>query len=132
MSTFGLIAAAGVVINDSLVMTDFINQRRAEGYSILDAARQAGCARFRAITLTSITTFAGVLPILFETSLQAKFVIPMAAALGSSVLYATLVTLILVPCLYLILQDISNAFKWLFGSAVSAKRKVFRQSPQAS
>lgn len=113
MSTFGLIAAAGVVINDSLVMTDYINQKRAEGYSILDASIQAGCARFRAITLTSITTFAGVLPILFESSLQAKFVIPMAAALGSAVLYATLVTLILVPCLYLILTDFGNLFTWI-------------------
>ena len=106
MSTFGLIAAAGVVINDSLVMTDFVNQRRRQGHSIKDAVTEAGCARFRAITLTSITTFAGVLPIMFETSLQAKFVIPMAVALGFAVLYATVVTLILVPCLYMILEDL--------------------------
>jgi multidrug efflux pump subunit AcrB len=105
MSAFGLIAAAGVVINDSLVMTDFVNQRRRQGYSILDAVTEAGCARFRAITLTSITTFAGVLPIMFETSLQAQFVIPMAVGLGFAVLYATMVTLILVPCLYMILED---------------------------
>jgi multidrug efflux pump subunit AcrB len=106
MSTFGLIAAAGVVINDSLVMTDFVNQRRRQGYTIRAAVTEAGCARFRAITLTSITTFAGVLPIMFETSLQAKFVIPMAVALGFAVLYATLVTLILVPCLYMMLEDL--------------------------
>ncbi|MFT4994706.1 MAG: multidrug efflux pump subunit AcrB, partial [Paraglaciecola sp.] len=106
MSTFGLIAAAGVVINDSLVMTDFVNQRRRQGHGIKEAVTEAGCARFRAITLTSITTFAGVLPIMFETSLQAKFVIPMAVALGFAVLYATLVTLILVPCLYMILEDL--------------------------
>jgi multidrug efflux pump subunit AcrB len=109
-STFGLIAAAGVVINDSLVMTDFVNQRRKEGYSIRDAVIEAGCARFRAITLTSITTFAGVLPIMFETSLQAAFVIPMAVALGFAVMYATLVTLILVPCLYIILLDLGRPF----------------------
>jgi len=109
-STFGLIAAAGVVINDSLVMTDFVNQRRKEGYSIRDAVIDAGCARFRAITLTSITTFAGVLPIMFETSLQAAFVIPMAVALGFAVMYATLVTLILVPCLYIILLDLGRPF----------------------
>ena len=113
MSTFGLIAAAGVVINDSLVMTDFVNQRRAQGYSIKDAVTEAGSARFRAITLTSITTFAGVLPIMFETSLQAAFVIPMAAALGFAVLYATVVTLILVPCLYLILLDLGKPFSWI-------------------
>ena len=108
MSTFGLIAAAGVVINDSLVMTDYVNQKREQGYSIKEAVVEAGCARFRAITLTSITTFAGVLPIMFETSLQAKFVIPMAVALGFAVLFATVITLILVPCLYLILQDLGK------------------------
>ncbi|WP_395345762.1 efflux RND transporter permease subunit [Ningiella sp. W23] len=113
-SSFGLIAAAGVVINDSLVMTDFVNQRRAQGYSVREAVIEAGCARFRAITLTSITTFAGVLPIMFETSLQAGFVIPMAVALGFAVLYATLVTLILVPCLYMILSDIGAVFRRMF------------------
>lgn len=113
-SIFGLIAAAGVVINDSLVMTDFVNTRRKEGYSVKEAVLEAGCARFRAITLTSITTFVGVLPILFETSLQAGFVIPMAASLGFAVLYATIVTLILIPCLYLILIDIGHAIKAFF------------------
>jgi multidrug efflux pump subunit AcrB len=121
MSTFGLIAAAGVVINDSLVMTDFVNQRRAQGYSVREAVTEAGSARFRAITLTSITTFAGVLPIMFESSLQAAFVVPMAAALGFAVLYATLVTLILVPCLYLILLDLAVPFSWI-------KHKIFRRS----
>ncbi|MGP8306157.1 efflux RND transporter permease subunit [Vibrio sp. YIC-376] len=111
MSTFGLIAAAGVVINDSLVMTDYVNQVRDKGMSIKQAVVEAGCARFRAITLTSITTFAGVLPIMFETSLQARFVIPMAVALGFAVLYATILTLVLVPCLYLMLEDIKNIFR---------------------
>ncbi|MCO7190117.1 MULTISPECIES: efflux RND transporter permease subunit [unclassified Pseudoalteromonas] len=106
MSTYGLIAAAGVVINDSLVMTDYVNQVRKEGVKLKDAVVEAGCARFRAITLTSITTFAGVVPIIFETSLQAKFVIPMAVSLGFAVLFATLITLILVPCLYIILVDV--------------------------
>lgn len=105
MSTFGLIAAAGVVINDSLVMTDYVNQMRKEGHTIVRSVVEAGCVRFRAITLTSITTFVGVLPIMFETSLQARFVIPMAVALGFAVLFATVITLILVPCLYLILED---------------------------
>ncbi|MBB1371816.1 efflux RND transporter permease subunit [Pseudoalteromonas sp. SR45-4] len=111
MSGFGLIAAAGVVINDSLVMTDYVNQVRRNGVSIKDAVIEAGCARFRAILLTSITTFAGVLPIMFETSLQAKFVTPMAVALGFAVMFATLITLILVPCLYIILMDIGALFK---------------------
>ena len=128
MSTFGLIAAAGVVINDSLVMTDFVNQRRAQGYSVREAVVEAGTARFRAITLTSITTFAGVLPILFETSLQAAFVIPMAAALGFAVLYATLVTLILVPCLYLILLDLAGPFSFVKSKLTSRKKAPYSGS----
>ncbi|GAB0111189.1 efflux RND transporter permease subunit [Pseudoalteromonas distincta] len=118
MSGFGLIAAAGVVINDSLVMTDYVNQVRREGVSVKNAVIEAGCARFRAILLTSITTFAGVLPIMFETSLQAKFVIPMAVALGFAVMFATLITLILVPCLYIILGDIGALFKRPFKKGV--------------
>ncbi|NOI24205.1 efflux RND transporter permease subunit [Vibrio mediterranei] len=110
MSTFGLIAAAGVVINDSLVMTDYVNQIKARCDCAKQAVVEAGCARFRAITLTSITTFFGVLPIMFETSLQAAFVKPMAVALGFAVMYATVVTLIAVPCLYVILEDIVKAF----------------------
>ncbi len=122
MSNFGLIAAAGVVINDSLVMTDFVNQRRAQGYSVREAVTEAGTARFRAITLTSITTFVGVLPIMFETSLQAAFVVPMAVALGFAVLYATLVTLILVPCLYLILLDLHIPYAFIKSKIVRKKK----------
>jgi len=121
-SFFGLIAAAGVVVNDSLVMTDYINTRRKEGYGIKDAVIEAGCARFRAITLTSITTFVGVLPIMFETSLQAGFVIPMAVGLGFAVMYATLVTLILVPSLYIIGNDIGRFFKFIGRSIAMAFR----------
>jgi len=140
MSNFGLIAAAGVVINDSLVMTDFVNQRRKQGYSVREAVTEAGTARFRAITLTSITTFVGVLPIMFETSLQAAFVVPMAAALGFAVLYATLVTLILVPCLYLILLDLRIPFTFIkskigrtkSGSNASNSGSPSTHSPQPS
>lgn len=111
MSTFGLIAASGVVINDSLVMTDFINKLRAQGLPVGDAVTQAGCSRFRAITLTSLTTFVGVTPIMLETSMQALVVVPMAVSLGFAVLFATLVTLVLVPCIYLIIDDIKMLFK---------------------
>ncbi len=124
MSTFGLIAAAGVVVNDSLVMTDYINRARKAGVAVKQAVIDAGCARFRAITLTSITTFAGVLPIMFETSLQARFVIPMAVALGFAVMFATLLTLILVPCLYLILQDIGSVFQRLTQRALHTASRV--------
>jgi multidrug efflux pump subunit AcrB len=133
MSTFGLIAAAGVVINDSLVMTDFVNQRRRDyGVDIKTAVVEAGCARFRAITLTSITTFVGVLPIMFETSLQASFVIPMAVGLGFAVLWATVVTLVLVPCLYLILEDMKGNFKAIprgIAKLAGKKSKEFTTSP---
>ena len=127
-SFFGLIAAAGVVVNDSLVMTDYVNTRRAEGVSVKESVIEAGCARFRAITLTSITTFAGVLPIMFETSLQAAFVIPMAVGLGFAVMYATIVTLILVPSLYIIGNDIGRAFKFVFGGLAN-KLKFAKQQP---
>ena len=100
--------------------------------SLPPSVRERGNSRFRAITLTSITTFAGVLPILFETSLQAKFVVPMAAALGSAVLYATLVTLLLVPCLYLILQDLTTLFGKFFGLFPLLKNKLTGKSPQLS
>jgi len=123
MSFFGIIAAAGVVINDSLVMTDYINQARKEGMVIRDAVLEAGCARFRAITLTSITTFMGVLPIMFETSLQARFVIPMAVALGFAVMFATLITLVLVPCLYIIGQDMRMPMRALKRKLAARKDK---------
>ncbi|MBU2970396.1 efflux RND transporter permease subunit [Pseudoalteromonas sp. C2R02] len=124
MSFFGIIAAAGVVINDSLVMTDYINQARKAGASIRDAVLEAGCARFRAITLTSITTFVGVLPIMFETSLQARFVIPMAVALGFAVMFATVITLVLVPCLYIIGQDVRTPIRALKRKFSARKNKT--------
>jgi multidrug efflux pump subunit AcrB len=110
LSIFGLIAAAGVVINDSLVMTDFINKARSRGLPLTESVIESGCARFRAILLTSLTTFVGVLPLMFESSLQAKLVVPMAVGLGFAVLFATVISLLLLPSLYLILEDINQ---WL-------------------
>lgn len=106
MSLFGLLAMAGVVVNDSLILMDFINRARAEGLNPIDAARQAGVQRFRPIILTSLTTFAGVLPILGEQSLQARFVIPMAVSLGFGILFATLISLVLVPAMYVGASDL--------------------------
>ncbi|TMP46757.1 acriflavin resistance protein [Pseudoalteromonas citrea] len=108
MSVFGIVAAAGVVINDSLVMTDVINRNRAKGVALNDAVVQASISRFRAILLTSLTTFFGLVPIMFESSLQAQFVIPTAISLSFSVLFATVVTLIMVPCLYAVLEDVKR------------------------
>ncbi len=105
MSMCGIIALAGVVVNDSLVLVDYVNRHRLRGQSVIDAAWAAGAARFRPILLTSLTTFAGLTPMLLETDLQAKFLIPMAISLGFGILFATTITLLLVPCVYLMLED---------------------------
>jgi len=107
LSMFGLVALTGVVINDGLVMVDFINRfrERHEG-DIHRAVREAGVARFRPIVLTSLTTFVGLFPLLLEKSMQARFLIPMAVSLAFGVLFATLITLILIPAAYIVLEDI--------------------------
>nr|WP_301774092.1 efflux RND transporter permease subunit [Pseudidiomarina sp. 1APP75-32.1] len=111
LSLFGIIALAGVVVNDSLVMVDYVNQARKEGVALRTAVQDAGAARFRAIILTSLTTFFGLLPIVLEKSLQAKMVIPMAISLAFGILFATVITLLLIPCLYLILDDTKRGVK---------------------
>jgi len=105
LSMFGIIAAAGVVVNDSLVMVDYVNTSRKSGVPIKEAVLNAGCRRFRAIMLTSLTTFIGLVPIMAETSMQAQMVIPMAVSLAFGVLFATVVTLCLIPCLYIAIED---------------------------
>ena len=110
ISIMGMIALAGVVVNDSLVLIDFANRKRAEGMSAHEAIHAAGIRRFRPVLLTTLTTFGGLAPMIFETSRQARFMIPMAISLGYGILFATLITLILLPSLYMILNDILNAF----------------------
>ncbi|CAI8282245.1 MAG: Swarming motility protein SwrC [Opitutia bacterium UBA7350] len=105
LSILGFVALAGVVVNDSLVLVDFINQERKRKIPLREAIVNGCAARFRPIILTSLTTFAGLLPLLFETSLQAQFLIPMATSLSFGVLFATTMTLFLVPAFYNILQD---------------------------
>ena len=108
MSMYGFIALTGVVVNDSLILVDFINKAKATGVRIKDAVIEAGTQRFRAILLTSLTTFFGVLPLYFETSLQAQFIIPMAISLGFGILFATVITLFLIPSLYLLKDDLGS------------------------
>ncbi|MGE6647690.1 efflux RND transporter permease subunit [Shewanella colwelliana] len=108
LSLFGIIAAAGVVVNDSLVMVDYVNRARLAGVAMKVAVIQAGCRRFRAILLTSLTTFIGLVPIMTETSMQAQMVIPMAVSLAFGVLFATVVTLVLIPCLYVMIEDMKQ------------------------
>ena len=107
-SLFGIVALAGVVVNDSIIMVDFINKAREAGRSIVDAVVESGTQRFRAIVLTSLTTAAGLMPIMTETSTQAQFVIPMAISIAFGIVFATVITLFLIPCLYVILDDLIN------------------------
>ena len=108
LSLFGIVGLTGVVVNDSLVLVDATNRIRREGASVQDAITQGGALRFRAVILTSLTTFAGLTPMILERSLQAQFLIPMAVSLGFGVLFATFITLLLVPCGYVILDDMHN------------------------
>ena len=105
LSIFGMLALAGVAVNDTLVMVDYVNRRREAGSSLLDAALEAGGRRFRPIMLTSVTTFAGLTPLMMDRSLQAQFLIPMAVSLAFGIVFATLITLYLVPCALLAADD---------------------------
>ncbi len=124
LSMFGMVALTGVVVNDSLIMVDLINRQRLAGVPIARAIQQSGARRFRPILLTTATTFLGLAPMIFETSLQARFLIPMAVSLGYGIVFATAITLILVPVLYRILVDL----KGLLGVA-EEDRRVTRQTP---
>jgi len=122
LSMFGMVALTGVVVNDSLILVDLINRMRADGATVDHAIRESGERRFRPILLTTATTFLGLTPMIFETSMQAKFLIPMAVSLGYGIVFATAITLILIPTLYRILEDV----KALFGTA-SEDVRVSRQ-----
>ena len=120
LSIMGMLALIGVVVNDSLVLVDYVNKRKLEGHAAFDAVRIAGVARFRAVMLTSLTTFAGLMPLIFEKSTQAQFLIPMAVSLGFGVLFATFITLLLVPINYLILDDVVRLIRRGRGRASGA------------
>lgn len=111
LSILGLVALAGVVVNDSLILVEFINRRQGAGETMDDSIMSAGKQRFRAIVLTTLTTFVGLLPMLFETSMQAQFVIPMAISLSFGIVFATTMTLILVPCCYRIVYDLKASIQ---------------------
>ncbi len=123
LSVFGIIALAGVVVNDSLILVEFANRGRKDNLSLEDAIVSAGKKRFRAILLTTLTTFVGLLPLLFETSVQAQFVIPMALSLSFGILFASTITLVLIPCLYFVVetnhQFVSAIFLLLLGIGVT-------------
>jgi multidrug efflux pump subunit AcrB len=105
MSIFGIIALSGVVVNDSLILVDFINRGIRQGKTVLESIVDAASGRFRAILITSLTTFFGIFPMLLEKSIQAQFVLPMSVSLAFGIVFATVISLIVVPCLYLLLDD---------------------------
>jgi multidrug efflux pump subunit AcrB len=119
VSLMGVIALSGVVVNDSLIMIDYANKQR-EKLSVYAAIHEAGLRRFRPIMLTTLTTFGGLTPIILETSSQAEYLIPMAISLGFGIVFATSIILVIVPCLYLILEDITLLIK----EGRTVKRKV--------
>jgi multidrug efflux pump subunit AcrB len=114
LSLLGILALSGVVVNDSLVMVDFINRKVKEGMTLNEAVRLAGVKRFRPILLTSLTTFFGLLPLMFESSVQALFLIPMAISLGWGIIFATFITLLLIPTVTLIGEDIRRNLAWIY------------------
>ncbi len=130
MSLLGLMALIGVVVNDSLVLVDFTNRRRREIQeagehshyeATLQAVLVAGVARFRPVMLTSLTTFIGLMPLLFEKAVQAQFLIPMAVSLGFGIIFATLVTLIMVPVNFMLLEDLRRLMQRLSGQHKSSE-----------
>ncbi len=122
MSMMGIVALSGVVVNDSLVLIDYANRQRLEGATAYGAICAAGTRRFRPIILTTLTTFGGLAPMIFETSRQARFLIPMALSLGFGILFATLITLLLVPNLYLLMDDFLQWYSRIFGIAPDEKQ----------
>jgi multidrug efflux pump subunit AcrB len=122
ISFFGIVALSGIVVNDSLILIDFINSKIREGEDASSAVMESGKVRFRPVLLTSVTTIAGLFPLLLETSFQAQFLIPMAISLCFGLLVATILTLVYVPSLYMIVKDITVSFEKLSGLILSKLR----------
>ena len=129
LSIFGILALAGVVVNDSIVLVDFINQRRAEGQNLYQAVVESGARRFRPILLTSLTTFAGLLPLILDDSIQNQMLVPMAVSLGFGLLFATAITLYLIPAAYLVLEEVLGLIRkgWAW-----YRRPFAREEPPAA
>jgi len=125
LSMFGMVALTGVVVNDSLIMIDLINRERKAGIPLEQAIRDSGKRRFRPILLTTATTFLGLSPMILETSLQAQFLVPMAVSLGFGIVFATTITLILIPALYRILEDLKG-----LAGIDAGEMRVSRQVPE--
>ncbi len=114
LSLFGIVALAGIIVNDAIVLIEHINERLREGVTVHEAVRAAGPARLRAVLLTSFTTVAGLTPLLYQRSFQAQFLIPMALSLAAGLIFATFLTLFFVPCSYMAQNDIRCLLRWLY------------------
>lgn len=109
LSMIGFLALTGIVVNDSLILVDFIKKRRAQGLDCYEAVTDAGRVRIRPILLTTITTFLGISPLIFFASGQTAFLSPMAVSLGFGLIFATVLILVVVPCFYMVLDDLRRA-----------------------
>jgi multidrug efflux pump subunit AcrB len=129
MSLFGIVALSGVSVNDAIVLIECVNTHLAGGMPMREAIWRAGVRRFRAIFLTSATTVVGLAPLILEQDVQAQFLVPMAVSLGAGVTCATLLTLILIPCLLLILNDIRRMSHWFWHKRWPSRESVEPSSP---
>jgi len=127
MSLLGMMALTGVVINGSLILIDFANRRIAKGMAVRLAMVDAAVQRFRPILLTTLTTSVGLAPMILETSRQARFLIPMAISLGFGILFAALITLVLIPALYVIIEDVKNLIARVTGEKTGAPQDPEQQ-----
>ena len=121
LSLIGFIALSGVVVNDSLIFMEFFNQKRAEGMGVHQAAREAGCARIRAIVLTTLTTVLGLLPLMLERSFQARFLIPMAITISFGLMSATAIVLVVLPSMLVVFDDVKRVARWLWTGTWAAE-----------
>lgn len=124
MSIFGMVALTGVVVNDAIVLIERINENIAEGMPFSEAIQVGGARRFRAIFLTTISTVGGLSPLIMETDFQAKFLIPMAISIAAGVAFATVLTLVLIPSLLVILNDLRRLVRWLISGYMPTCEEV--------
>jgi multidrug efflux pump subunit AcrB len=120
MSLIGLVALGGVVVNSGLVLVDYINRERRAGMPLVDAVREASVVRFRPILLTSLTTYAGLIPLMLEESMQAQVLVPMGISIAYGVIFSAAISLLMTPCSYLILEDLKRLPARLRGAPAGA------------
>ena len=128
LSMIGAVALSGIVVNDGLILVDFANRQRRAGVGALEAVVAAGRARLRPILLTSITTIAGLAPIMLETSFQAQFLIPMAVSIVFGLAFATALTLLLLPIFYMIFEDVRMGLRWIWTNRYTDTLEVLPQA----